>query len=89
VSEPTYRIETTYDPTDSPAVCWSARVYRVSDGERVGQAQFGASELYVRDEALLVIRRASNSPKINNEYFVTEDGDVLPAPEPQSLKVLP
>jgi hypothetical protein len=89
MSEPSYRITTEHDPADEPSVQWTARIVRLSDGEKYAPI-FGDSEEYVVRKAQSAIARISSDPQEGHVMFAAEDGTIThggPTPVPDSLRV--
>jgi hypothetical protein len=86
MSEPTYRIDVTHEPDPRfPNVPWTARVTRLSDGEQIAARSAGS-----KPEAIAAAREsiaAALTPVEPPEaIFTSEDGQIMDAPEPQSLR---
>ena len=85
-TKPTYRITTEHAPDAiTPNIPWQARIVRLSDGEAVA-TKYGPTEEYVLEEATAAIRALSGAVMPGHVYFATDDGDLDPVPEPQSLR---
>jgi hypothetical protein len=83
----TYRIETAYEPSGVADLNpWIARVYRLSDDERVTFA-WGESEALVIEDARAWILRYESTPEAFTGRTVHVDDQGRDAEAPQSVRV--
>lgn len=81
---PIYRIETKYDPSLEFAP-WFATVYRLSDGEKVYDSQASDEDGAIAAAQRYIARLEANLPT-GRTLWADEHGELVPAPEPQSLR---
>lgn len=83
MSEPTYRIEITYDPQNE-SFPWDARVYRIADGKKMWFA-FGHSQDEAEASARKMIARADRAEP-GRTVYADENGEAAPEPSLFSVK---
>lgn len=77
MSEPTYRVDLSNDPTEIEPCRWAARIIRLSDGEQVTGSQWGATREQAFDAAQEWIKRANGPSEPPSSVYLSEDGDIL------------
>ena len=83
MSEPTYRVELQHDPSEISGLEWSARIYRISDGEQAFVTQWAGSREDAFDRAQGIVRRVAAGGESPSTVLLTEDGDILDPHEVQ------
>jgi len=79
VSDPTYRIDTSYEPSHpDDSLPWAAHVTRLSDDKGVGVA-WGGSEAVARSRACEMVRLWNTAPLPSSPIYVDDDGQPVEA----------
>lgn len=84
MSEPTYRIEIEHDAGTATRYVYNWYVHRLSN-DSLPASGYAVSREDAREQAIDAIKRlrAEQAPET---LYVSEDGEIVPAPEPQSLR---
>lgn len=78
MSEPSYRIETTFEVDPNfPNIPWTATILSLTDEEAKPVRVYGSTEESAFAKARETVRQLARGPQPGGTYYMNEDGDAM------------